>query len=199
MSQQYFESSPRAHSRPGSIDVVLADLHLRLATDSGVFSADRLDPGTRVLLESVPAPPATGELLDVGCGYGPIALTMATRAPGATVWAVDVNERAIGLCTRNADAAGLTNVHACLPGQVPATTRFAAIWSNPPVRVGKPALHELLTGWLSRLAADGTAYLVVHKHLGSDSLQGWLERQGWPARRRASRSGYRVLEIGTRP
>lgn len=199
MSQQYFESSPRAPSRPGGVDVVLTDLHLRLATDSGVFSADRLDPGTRVLLESAPTPPAAGDLLDVGCGYGPIALAMAARAPQATVWAMDVNERAVDLCARNARAAGLANVHACRPEEVPEETRFAAIWSNPPIRIGKPALHELLTGWLDRLAPDGRAYLVVHKHLGSDSLHRWLERQGWPARRRASHSGYRVLEIGARP
>lgn len=199
MSQQYFESSPQADSRPGTVDMVLADLHLRLVTDSGVFSADRVDPGTRVLLESVPAPPAAGDLLDMGCGYGPIALAMAVRAPDATVWAVDVNERAVDLCARNAQAAGLSNVHARRPERVPEETRFAAIWSNPPIRIGKPALHELLTGWLSRLAPDGYAYLVVHRHLGSDSLHRWLERQGRPARRRASRSGYRVLEIEARP
>lgn len=177
------------------MDLVLPDLHLRLAADRGVFSADRVDPGTRVLLEAVPPPPASGELLDLGCGYGPVALTMARRAPQATVWAVDVNERAVALCARNASEAGLTGVRARRPEEVPAGVRFDAIWSNPPVRVGKAAMRELLTAWLTRLAPGGVAYLVVHRHLGSDSLHRWLAGQGWPTSRLTSRTGYRVLRV----
>lgn len=198
MSQQYFEFSPESASRPGTVHLVLPDLHLRLATDTGVFSADRVDPGTRVLLEMVPSPPTAGELLDLGCGYGAIALTMARRAPRATVWAVDVNERALTLCARNAENAALPNVRTCRADDVPDDTRFAALWSNPPIRIGKPALQDLLTAWLGRLTPDGAAYLVVHKHLGADSLHRWMDSQGWPTSRRASRSGYRVLEIGAR-
>lgn len=198
MSQQYFESNPGAASKPGAVDLVLPDLHLRLATDSGVFSADRVDQGTRILLETVPPPPQRGELLDLGCGYGPVALTMATRAPKSTVWAVDVNERALTLCAANAERADLGNVRTEPPERVPEDVRFTAIWSNPPIRVGKRPLQELLTTWLTRLTPDGVAYLVVHKHLGSDSLHRWLDDGGWPASRRASRSGYRVLQIGSR-
>lgn len=178
---------------------MLPDVHLRLATDSGVFSAERVDPGTRVLLEAAPTPPPTGDLLDLGCGYGPIALVLASRAPQATVWAVDVNERALALCAENAQRAGLANVHPREPDQVPSGVRFAAIWANPPVRIGKPALQDLLATWLDRLCSGGVASLVVHKHLGSDSLQRWLDTRGGPTSRRASRSGYRVLEIGARP
>lgn len=196
MSQQYFESSPAAASAPSTVDLVLPDLHFRLATDSGVFSGDRVDPGTRVLLESVPSPPPSGDLLDLGCGYGPVALTMATRAPHARVWAVDVNERALALCARNAEAAGLRNVYVRPADRMPEEVRFAAIWSNPPIRVGKAELHGVLTAWLGRLAPGAVAHLVVHRNLGSDSLQRWLQTQGWPTTRRASRSGYRVLEIG---
>lgn len=195
MSQQYFESSPAAASKPGSVDLVLPDLHLQLATDSGVFSGDRIDPGTRVLLETVPTPPQPGNLLDLGCGYGPVALTMATRAPSGTVWAVDVNERALTLCARNAATAGLANVRTAPADGVPEDVLFTTIWSNPPIRIGKPALQRLLTTWLSRLTPEGAAYLVVHKHLGSDSLHGWLDDHGWRTSRRASRSGYRVLQI----
>ncbi|MGH3321622.1 MAG: class I SAM-dependent methyltransferase [Streptosporangiaceae bacterium] len=195
MRPQYFEQRPKAAHRPGAVDLVLSDTHLRLATDSGVFSADRVDPGTRVLLETVPSPPPEGDLLDLGCGYGPIALTMAARTPHARVWAVDVNERALELCARNAEAAGLQRVRPCRPDQVPDAVRFAAIWSNPPVRVGKPALHDLLLRWLIRLRPDGTAHLVVHRHLGSDSLQRWLTEQGFRVTRVVSRSGYRVLRV----
>jgi 16S rRNA (guanine1207-N2)-methyltransferase len=195
VGEHYFAEQPQAESRPGSVDLVLPDLHLRLATDRGMFSPDRIDLGTRVLLETVPPPPAGGDLLDLGCGYGPIALTMASRSPQAIVWGVDVNERALGCGRRNAQAAGLDNVRFCLSDQMPAEPRFAAIWSNPPIRIGKQALHDLLTAWLPRLAPGGRAHLVVQKNLGSDSLQRWLGAQGWPAERIASRAGYRVLAV----
>jgi 16S rRNA (guanine1207-N2)-methyltransferase len=189
----YFEERPEAAGRPGTVDLVLPDLHLRLETDSGVFSGGRVDPGTRILLETVPPPPPEGDLLDLGCGYGPVALTMASRAPLATVWAVDVNRRSLELCARNATSAALDKVRSIHPDDMPPGVRFQAIWSNPPIRIGKPALHDLLTTWLGRLAPGGAAYLVVQKHLGSDSLQRWLCDQGWPTTREASRSAYRVL------
>jgi 16S rRNA (guanine1207-N2)-methyltransferase len=199
VSTQYFAEQPEAAHRPGTVHVVLPDLHLALATDAGVFSPSRLDPGTRLLLESAPPPPAAGDLLDLGCGYGPLALVLAARAPGATVWATDVNTRALGLCARNAAAAGLGERVRCVPPGDPALPgRFAVIWSNPPIRVGKPALHRLLATWLARLAPGAAAFLVVQRHLGSDSLQRWLGENGWVADRAAARSGYRVLRV-TRP
>lgn len=195
MGQHYFTEDPAAAHRPGQVQVVLGDRHFECATDAGVFSASRLDPGTRVLLDTVPPPPPAGQLLDLGTGYGPIALAMAARAPGATVWAVDVNTRALELCARNAARAGLANVR-CVPPEDPALpAEFAAIWSNPPIRIGKAALHGLLASWLGRLAPGGRAHLVVQRNLGADSLHRWLAEQGWPAVRIASRAGYRVLEV----
>jgi len=176
-AQHYFSPSPGAASQPSSVRLDLPDVSFSLQADRGVFSAGRVDPGTKVLLLEAPPPPPAGDLLDLGCGYGPIALTLAARAPGATVWAVDVNERALALTQANAAAAGLPNVRAVAPDSVPADTRFTAIWSNPPVRIGKAALHDLLTRWLGRLTEDGRAVLVVQKHLGSDSLHRWLEVQ----------------------
>jgi 16S rRNA (guanine1207-N2)-methyltransferase len=193
--QHYFSSSPDVASQPGTVRLDLPDLSLRLQADRGVFSAGRVDPGTKVLLLEAPPPPPTGNLLDLGCGYGPIALTLASRAPGATVWAVDVNERALALTEANARVAGLTNVRVAAPDAVPPDVRFDALWSNPPVRVGKSVLHDLLARWLHRLTDDGRATLVVQKHLGSDSLHRWLEEQGWLVTRRASRMGYRVLDV----
>lgn len=191
----YFTPTPGAPSRPATVRLDLPDASFVLATDRGVFSTGRIDPGTKVLLLAAPPPPAAGDLLDLGCGYGPIALALAHRAPGATVWAVDVNERARDLTRANAEAAGLANVRVAAPDDVPAGTRFAAIWSNPPVRIGKAALHDLLDRWLGRLAGDGYALLVVHKHLGADSLHRWLAERGRVVERRASRLGYRVLEV----
>ena len=195
MGQQYFASRPDATSRPGTVDLVLPDVHLRLATDRGVFSADRVDPGTRILLETVPPPPAEGDLLDLGCGYGPVALTAARRAPGLVAWGLDVNERALDLGRRNASTAGLDNVRFVLAHEIPPELRFAAIWSNPPIRIGKAAMHDLLTTWLARLRPDGLAHLVVHRHLGADSLHRWLDDRGFGTERVASRNGYRVLRV----
>ena len=195
MAEHYFTPSPAAAHRPGRVHVVLGDLDFECATDAGVFSAGRLDPGTRVLLGTVPPPPGHGDLLDLGTGYGPVALAMAARAPGATVWAVDVNQRALELCAGNAQAAGLPNVRCVAPDAPGLPAQFAAIWSNPPIRIGKPALHGLLASWLGRLAPGGAAYLVVQRNLGADSLHRWLADQGWTVRRLASRAGYRVLAV----
>ncbi len=190
----YFAERPAVASAPGDVELALPDVHVRLSTDRGVFSHGRIDAGTKLLLLRVPTPPG-GNLLDLGCGAGPIALTMAHRSPDATVWAVDVNERARALCAANAVANGIGNVRVAAPDEVPGDVRFAAIWSNPPIRIGKVALHDLLLRWLGRLAPGGEAHLVVHKHLGADSLQRWLTEQGRPAERVASSAGYRILRV----
>ena len=194
-SQHYFEAQPRAAHRPGLVRVVLPDVYLELDTDSGVFSPGRLDPGTRLLLEEAPGPPASGDILDLGCGYGPIACVLAARSPGVTVWAVDVNERALGLCARNAARAGLGNVRCVTPSAPEIPRHFAGIWSNPPVRIGKTALHDLLLSWLARLAPGALASLVMGRNLGADSLHSWLEKQSWPVTRLAARNGYRLLVV----
>jgi 16S rRNA (guanine1207-N2)-methyltransferase len=195
LTDHYFSPQPQAPHRPGLVRVILPDVYLELATDAGMFSPTRLDPGTRLLLEEAPAPPAAGDLLDLGCGYGPIACVLATRSPGATVWALDVNERALALCARNAAAAGLANVRCAAPDDPAVPARFAAIWSNPPVRIGKEALHELLRTWLGRLAQGSQAHLVAGRNLGADSLHRWLAEQGWAVTRLAARSGYRLLQV----
>jgi 16S RNA G1207 methylase RsmC len=187
----YFESPTGPAGPLGSVRLTVGSRELELATAAGVFARDGLDKGTAVLLEHAPPPPMTGHLLDLGCGYGPIALTLAVRCPRATVWAVDVNERARELCAANAEAAGLRNVR--VVEDVPEEVRFAAIWSNPPIRIGKQALHELLLRWLARLTERGAAIMVVQKNLGSDSLQRWLTESGWPTERLTSRHGFRVL------
>jgi 16S rRNA (guanine1207-N2)-methyltransferase len=201
VGEHYFTTDPAVASHPRRVALRLPDVSLDLESDAGVFSADRLDRGTRVLLENAPMPPVRGPLLDLGCGYGPIALTLATRRRRLPVWAVDVNSRALGLTERNAAAAGLGNVTVARPEEVPADLRFAGIYSNPPIRSGKAALHTLLGTWLPRLQPAGRAYLVVGKNLGADSLARWLVEQGWPATRLTSVGGFRVLEIspGTAP
>jgi 16S rRNA G1207 methylase RsmC len=163
-----------------------------------VVSGGRLDPGTAVLLRKadLPPPEATGTFLDLGCGYGPIACVLASRAPGATVYALDVNTRALELVRVNAEAVGAAErIHPVTPERVPADVTFSQIWSNPPIRIGKQELHDLLAQWLPRLAPDGVAWLVVARHLGGDSLQRWLIERGWTVERHASQKGYRVLRV----
>lgn len=192
-SEHYFTASPSSDAGERTVSFRVDGRAYELRTARGVFSADRLDLGTQVLLERGPHPPVSGRLLDLGCGYGPIACVLAVRAPEAEVWAVDVNERARSLTARNAAALGLENVRVTAPEAVPADVAFAAIYSNPPIHVGKPALHELLRSWLPRLTPDGTAYLVVQRNLGADSLQRWLQTEGYYCTRLASAKGYRVL------
>ena len=191
----YFEAQPAVASRPRALRLRLGELELELAADRGVFGFRGIDVGTMILLREAPPPPPSGELLDLGCGYGPIAVVLARRAPAAHVWAVDVNERAVELTRSNASAAGASNVTASRPEEVPADLQFDAIYSNPPVRVGKGPLHALLLEWLPRLKPGGNAYLVVQRNLGSDSLAAWLATQGFAVRRLKSKKGYRILEV----
>lgn len=195
-AEHYFTSTPDGDIRPRRIAVRLAGRDLEVTTAGGVFSPGHIDLGTRVLLDAVPDAPASGDVLDLGCGWGPIALTLALESPGARVWAVDVNQRALELVRRNCDELGITNVNAVLPEDVPDEVRFATVWSNPPIRVGKAELHGLLERWLPRLETGSDAWLVVQRNLGSDSLQSWLSStfEGRLAVERiSSAKGFRVL------
>jgi 16S rRNA (guanine1207-N2)-methyltransferase len=196
-ADHYFSSDPAAPARERQIEFDAGDYPVRLTAASGVFAAGRLDAGTALLLRKAPLPDAgtTGPLLDLGCGYGPIAVALALAAPEATVYAVDVNRRALDLVRRNAAANGAANIVAAEPDEVPAELTFQQIWSNPPIRVGKEELHGLLLRWLPRLAGTGTGWLVVARHLGADSLQQWLTGQGLPTTRHASGKGYRILSV----
>ena len=198
-NDHYFTASPASPEQQRTLSIRLAGRDLTVRTAAGVFSPDGLDRGTAVLLREVPDPPATGNLLDLGCGWGPVALTLALRSPQASVYAVDVNERSLDLLRRNAASLGLDRVHASQPDGIPDGVAFDVIWSNPPIRVGKAVLHEMLLHWLPRLAPGGAAYLVVQKNLGSDSLQRWLAehlpREQFEVGRYASDKGFRVLEV----
>jgi 16S rRNA G1207 methylase RsmC len=191
----YFDPVPEVGSKPRTLRLRAGDLELELQGDRGVFGSRAIDLGTLTLLKEAPLPPVDGNLLDLGAGYGPIAIALARRSPRARVWAVDVNQRAIELTRANAETAKTPNVVACLPDEVPDDVRFAAIYSNPPVRVGKAQLHELLERWLPRLAPGASAYLVVQRNLGADSLATWLAAQGWTVQRIKSKKGYRILGV----
>lgn len=196
--EHYFTADPASADQRRELTVPIAGRPLTIETAPGVFCPDRIDLGTSVLLRTVPDPPEHGDLLDLGCGWGPLTLTLASLSPEARVWGVDVNRRALDLLTRNAARHDLTGVRAVEPDDVPDDVTFATIWSNPPIRVGKAALHEMLLRWLPRLAPGGTAYLVVQKNLGADSLHAWLGGtlgSGFATSRLASAKGFRVLAV----
>lgn len=205
MNSSHYFRSPEGPFERRHVGARLAGRDVQVSTAGGIFSPDGIDKGTEVLLREVPDPAAEGHLLDIGCGWGPIALTMAMLSPEAQVWAVDINERSRILCAENAAALGLDNVQVCAPEEVPAGQLFATIWSNPPIRIGKPALHELLQLWLPRLEHGGEAQLVVQKNLGADSLLTWLKSmlvavgEDFTAERTASSKGFRILQITRGP
>jgi len=205
VDEHYFTSRPASDGERREIEASIAGEDVSLVTAPGVFSPGHVDLGTRVLLRAVPAPPP-GVLLDLGCGWGPVALTMAALRPDATVWAVDVNERALDLLRSNADRLArrraLAPGIAATPDGVPADLEFDAIWSNPPIRVGKAALHAILATWLPRLRPGADAYLVVQRNLGADSLLPWIAEQrddeGRPwgeVEKVASAKGFRVIRV----
>jgi 16S rRNA G1207 methylase RsmC len=194
----YFSQEPSSPLKPKTIQIPVAGELVDVTTASGTFSPAQLDFGTEVLIEQMDLAPVSGNLLDLGCGWGPIALNLAKLRPNTKVWAVDVNTRSVELTQANARNLGISNINTVLPDQVPGDLRFSGIWSNPPIRIGKKELHELLLMWLPRLETGGEAYLVVQKNLGSDSLQKWLTEElatGFEVSRYTSIKTYRVLKI----
>lgn len=203
VSEHYFTPRPGKNGELGElhdVQVKARGQEFSLKASDRVFSQDHLDIGTHQLLIRSPRLPKAGTFLDLGCGWGPLALMMAAEAPEASVWATDVNERALALTRLNADLLGFTNVYvvqadAAYDEALAKEVRFDVIWSNPPIRIGKPALREMLLRWLALLTPEGHAYLVVNRHLGADSLASWLNTKGYVSQKVASRKGFRILEV----
>ena len=194
----YFASSPEGPLVTREITVNLNGNKTQVLTAGGIFSPEHIDQGTQVLLGHIEAANPTGTFLDIGCGWGPIALALALHSPKATIYAIDVNERSLELTKMNADKLGITNIIVCKPEDVPHDVLFDEIWSNPPIRVGKKVLHEILNLWINKLVKGGTARLVVQKNLGSDSLHKWLVEEFSPefeSTRIDSSKTFRVLKV----
>jgi 16S rRNA G1207 methylase RsmC len=200
-SEHYFSETPGSDYKLKEIQVVIDGASVTVQTAGGIFSPDHIDQGTAVLLNHLDEAPPGGNVLDIGCGWGPIALSLAKRSPKALIWAVDVNERSLVLTRANAQRLGIENIRVCKPEEVPTDLTFDGIWSNPPIRVGKDVLHGLMLHWLPRLNLDADAYLVVQKNLGADSLHRWLEAElpsNFSTIRVDSAKSFRVLRVRNR-
>lgn len=197
-TEHYFSEDPQAPLRTTTHTLNLRGHTVVMESASGTFSPGHLDSGTAVLLKYAPALPETGTFLDLGCGWGPLTLALGLESPAATVWGVDVNDRALEIAHKNAEVARLANITFSRPEEVPEDILFDILWSNPPIRVGKKELHNLLSQWLPRLTPHGEAWLVVAKKLGSDSLQEWINQGGagaFEASRYETSRGYRVIRV----
>lgn len=199
--EQYFSANPNSLDLRRTLQVDLRGKEVSVQVSNGVFSSSKLDLGTAVLLKHAPQPPENGRFFDIGCGWGAISLALGFESPNAQIYAVDVNERALELTNINAKNAGLNNIHTYLVEDAlkeDSSKNIDLIWSNPPIRVGKDVLHNILLTWLPRLKVGGAAYLVVQKNLGSDSLIPWLSKnlgEDFSVEKYASSKGYRIIEV----
>ncbi|MFP1710871.1 class I SAM-dependent methyltransferase [Gardnerella vaginalis] len=202
--EQYFSANPNSLDLRRTLHVDLRGHEVSVQVSNGVFSSSKLDLGTAVLLKHAPQPPENGRFFDIGCGWGAISLALGFESPNAQIYAVDVNERALELTDINAKNAGLNNIHTYLVEDALKELKedelkdIDLIWSNPPIRVGKDILHNILLTWLPRLKVGGAAYLVVQKNLGSDSLIPWLSKnlgEDFSVEKYASSKGYRIIEV----
>lgn len=206
--EQYFSAEPSSIDQRRTLHITLRNHDVSMQVSNGVFSASKLDLGTSVLLKHAPELPKSGKFLDIGCGWGPISVALGLESPEAEIFAVDVNERALELTELNAKNAGLKHIHTSLvddaleenntkENNTSEFSNFDIIWSNPPIRVGKEILHNILLTWIPRLKVGGAAYLVVQKNLGSDSLITWLAEnlgESYSVEKYASSKGYRIIE-----
>ena len=200
-SDHYFSAEPQAEAKSYPIEFEVAGRTIKALGASGTFSANKLDAGTRVLLNLHANFPNRGRVLDLGCGWGPISLALASQSPELEVLAVDVNQRSLAQTAENAASLGLTNVSTSLESDMSDGQIFDQIWSNPPIRVGKEVLHALMEKYLPMLAFGGSAWMVVQKQLGAESFQKWLTERfrDFEVERVANDKGYRVLRVTRLP
>lgn len=225
MADHYFTAQPASQAQSHTVSYRARGIDYVVTTSDGVFSARELDRGTRVLLDKVPVNATIAQAssidtaasagreqstdtspaksmpplcADIGCGWGAISLALANEYPCADVVAVDVNERALELTRKNAQALQLSHIQTADTATAMEIAKkrggIDLIWSNPPIRIGKEALHDLLLTWLAALKPEiGEAYWVVQKNLGADSLTVWLNEQGYPSEKIASQKGFRII------
>ncbi|MGG3019214.1 class I SAM-dependent methyltransferase [Geobacillus stearothermophilus] len=171
MSEHYYSAAPTSERNPQTWTFTLRGHEFRFTTDSGVFSKRGVDFGTQLLIEAFEEPEVAGDLLDVGCGYGPIGLALAKSFPNRLVQMIDVNERALELARENKRANHIDNVRiyqSDLFSEV-GEQRFAAVVTNPPIRAGKRVVHAIFEQSQDHLLDGGELWVVIQKKQGAPS------------------------------
>ncbi len=177
VSEHYYSKKPQTESKPRHWNFTLLGHNFRFETDAGVFSKSEVDFGSRVLIDAFEEPKLPGDILDVGCGYGPIGLSLAKTWKDRTIHLVDVNTRAIQLAEKNAQANGIQNVRIYESDGLSAvsTANFAAIVTNPPIRAGKETIFRFYRESYEKLASKGELWVVIQKKQGAPSTFSYLE------------------------
>lgn len=195
MSEHYYAKDPKVKSQPKDWTAELRGKTMRFKTDAGVFSKGEVDFGSRLLVESFSMPEVKGDVLDVGCGYGPIGLTIAASFPERHIQMVDVNERALALSKHNAGQNGISNATIYSSDALSAVqgADFAAILTNPPIRAGKDTVFAFYDHSFAKLQLGGELWVVIQKKQGAPSTMKRLEELFGNVETVAKKRGYFIL------
>ncbi|MGP4109055.1 class I SAM-dependent methyltransferase [Virgibacillus sp. L01] len=176
MSEHYFSQNPQSKSSPKKWNYQLRGKVYTFESDYGVFSKNEVDFGSRLLIEAFKEPLITGDFLDLGCGYGPIGITLADCYNDRTMILTDINERAINLAQKNADYNNVVNTEFVQSDRFSNLTNrsFAAIVTNPPIRAGKKVVHQMFEDSKNALLKDGQLWVVIQKKQGAPSAKAKL-------------------------
>ena len=193
MSEHYFTPDPSTPSRPRQIALKALGLTLIMHTDAGVFSSDALDPGSRLLIESLP--PLSGRVADLGCGWGAMGVPLALKRPGAECFLTDVNARAVDLARKNIVQNQAKNARAFQGDGLGALSGpFQAVVTNPPIRAGKQVIYGLFEQSKEKLGPGGKLYAVIRKQQGAPSALKFLQGLFSAAQVIERGGGYWVIE-----
>ncbi|MCI3923303.1 class I SAM-dependent methyltransferase [Paenibacillus sp. TRM 82003] len=195
MSEHYYSKQPTTASDRNKIEATLRGKRYTFVTEAGVFSRREVDFGSKLLIESMIIPPEA-QVLDVGCGYGPIGLTAAELAKEGMVTMVDVNERAVETARENAERLGIRNVRIVQSDQYEALgdERYDVILTNPPIRAGKSVVHSIFEGACERLRPGASLWVVIQKKQGAPSAFAKLEELFGDVREVTKDKGYRIFQ-----
>jgi 16S rRNA (guanine1207-N2)-methyltransferase len=194
MSEHYYTSSPQVKSREERIEITLRGMKLTFYTDRGVFSKEKVDFGSELLIDVIEAN-EDAKILDVGCGYGPIGLSLAKESSKRSITMVDVNQRALTLAGKNAKVNGIENIsiqESDLLVNVE-DRDFDLIISNPPIRAGKDVVHTLFEQSYDHLKPEGELWIVIQKKQGSPSAIKKLESLFEIVEEVTKKKGYRII------
>ncbi|MBN6889656.1 16S rRNA (guanine1207-N2)-methyltransferase [Cytobacillus horneckiae] len=196
MSEHYYSQNQKVESEPKNWNYTLRNRSYRFKTDNGVFSKGEVDFGSKLLIETFEIPGIQGDILDVGCGYGPIGLSMASIMADRTIHMVDVNLRALGLAKENADLNGIRNVQIYESDKLEGIkgNKFAAILTNPPIRAGKKTVHDIFEQSYERLLEGGELWIVIQKKQGAPSAIEKLEQLFSNVETVTKKKGYFILK-----